>query len=200
VAEVKAGWQTEIIPVDTLLLAYAQGVFPMADSCTGDVDWYSADPRGVINLDRFHIPSRLGRSLRKAPFEIRFDTAFEAVIDGCAARSETWISDLIRNSYIELFRVGHAHCVEAWHDNVLQGGLYGVALRGAFFGESMFYRAPNASKAALIALVERLREHGFVLLDTQMVTPAIAQFGAEQIKRREYLARLRRALALDRSF
>ena len=191
-----------MIPVDALLNAYASGWFPMA-AAPGDVRWYSPDPRGVIPLDTFHVPSRLARTLRKRPFEIRVNTRFRDVIERCAERTDhegNWIDREIVESYCELHAKGFAHSVEVWKDGQLVGGLYGVALGGAFFGESMFHRVTDASKAALVALVERLRARGFVLLDTQWVTDHLLQFGAIEITRRRYLRRLDEALAVDVTF
>jgi leucyl/phenylalanyl-tRNA---protein transferase len=186
-----------LIPPELLLRAYSAGFFPMADSNTGEIGWHCWDVRGIFDLEAFHIPSRLQRELRKRPFEIRIDTAFNAVITGCADREDTWISDVIRESYRQLFDLGFAHSVEAWRDGALCGGLYGVAIRGAFFGESMFHVAPNASKAALIALVNRLRARRFRLLDTQMVTSLTEQFGAHYIPFTEYQSRLAYAMKYD---
>ena len=166
----------------------------------GEIGWFSPDPRGVLPLDRFHVPHGLARRLKKSPFEIRVNTAFEAVMDGCAAREETWIDDEIRASYRELHRIGYAHSVEAWREGRLAGGLYGVALGGAFFGESMFHRETDASKVALHALVERLRARRFTLLDLQWVTPHLATFGAVEIPRRGYLRQLVAALRLECDF
>jgi leucyl/phenylalanyl-tRNA---protein transferase len=191
-----------MIPVDALLNAYASGWFPMAVA-PGDIRWYSPDPRGVMPLDTFHVPSRLARTLRTHPFEIRVDTRFRDVIEGCAARPDdegNWIDREIVESYCALHEKGFAHSVEAWRDDRLVGGLYGVALGGAFFGESMFHRVPDASKAALVGLVERLRARGFVLLDTQWVTGHLLQFGAIEITRRRYLRRLDAALAVGADF
>jgi len=191
-----------MIPVDALLNAYASGWFPMAVAA-GDIRWYSPDPRGVIPLDTFHVPSRLARTLRKQPFEIRVDTRFRDVIEACAARTDdegNWIDREILESYCALHARGFAHSVEAWRDGRLVGGLYGVALGGAFFGESMFHSVTDASKAALVALVGRLRERGFVLLDTQWVTEHLEQFGAIEITRRQYLRSLDDALAIDVTF
>ena len=191
-----------MIPVDALLNAYASGWFPMAVAA-GDIRWYSPDPRGVIPLDTFHVPSRLARTLRKQPFEIRVDTRFRDVIEACAARTDdegNWIDREILESYCALHARGFAHSVEAWRDGRLVGGLYGVALGGAFFGESMFHSVTDASKAALVALVGRLRERGFVLLDTQWVTEHLEQFGAIEIPRRQYLRSLDDALAIDVTF
>jgi leucyl/phenylalanyl-tRNA--protein transferase len=191
-----------MIPVDALLNAYASGWFPMAVA-PGDIRGYSPDPRGVIPLDAFHVPARLARSLRKKPFEIRVDSAFAAVIEACAARKDdegNWIDAEIIESYCALHARGFAHSVEAWLDGQLAGGLYGVALGGVFFGESMFHRVSDASKAALIALVDRLRARDFVLLDTQWVTDHLLQFGAVEMPRRRYLQLLGRAVEADVRF
>jgi leucyl/phenylalanyl-tRNA---protein transferase len=166
----------------------------------GDVAWFSPDPRGIILLDAFHIPHGLKRTLKKGEFQIRLDTAFEAVIRACADRAETWISEEIIESYINLHRLGFAHSVEAWLDNELAGGLYGVGIHGAFFGESMFHSVPDASKVALVGLVNRLNERGYRLLDTQYVTGHLVKFGAVEISRSKYLRLLKQALALDCRF
>lgn len=180
---------------ELLLRAYASGVFPMADA-DGRLAWFSPDPRGVFDLDRFHVPRNLGKLVRRGVFEIRINAGFEAVIDACGDRPEgTWISRAIRRAYVELHRMGFAHTVEAWRDGALAGGLYGVALGGAFFGESMFYRVTDASKVALVGLVERLRSRGFLLLDTQWVTPHLERFGAIDLPRDEYMTRLAEAIA-----
>ena len=187
---------------DTLLTAYASGWFPMSVA-PGDVRWYSPDPRGIIPLDGFHAPRRLARTVRQARFELRFDTSFRAVITACADRRDpdgNWIDDEILESYCRLHDLGMAHSVETWQDGTLVGGLYGVALKGAFFGESMFHRTRDASKVALAALVERLRGGGFVLLDTQWVTDHLVQFGAVEIPRRRYLRLLDQALRVDATF
>ncbi len=181
------------IPSENLLRAYAHGVFPMADD--GEIFWFSPELRGLIPLDeRFHIPHGLARSLRKRPFEIRWNTAFRDVMIGCASRDETWIDPIILESYCHLHDLGHAHSVECWDADGLQGGLYGVALPGAFFGESMFSRKTDAAKIALVALVERLREIGFTLLDTQWMTAHLKQFGGYELTRDEYLRALNKAL------
>jgi leucyl/phenylalanyl-tRNA--protein transferase len=172
----------------------------------GQIRWYSPDPRGIVPLDAVHVPRRLARAARRGRFRIEFDRAFGDVIRACAAEDRdlddpgTWIDDEIIESYTALHREGFAHSVETWLDDRLVGGLYGVALRGAFFGESMFHRETDASKVALIALVERLRARGYVLLDTQWVTPHLEQFGAVEIPRAEYLERLEASLRLDCSF
>ena len=156
----------------------------------GEIAWFSPDPRAIIPLEAFHVPHGLRRTLKKNPFEIRIDTAFETVMVGCGHRKETWINPEIFESYVNLHRLGHAHSVETWYNGELAGGLYGVAIGGAFFGESMFTRKTDASKVALHALVERLRARGYSLLDTQWTTPHLAHFGTTEIPRREYLARL----------
>ncbi|MCB1230441.1 MAG: leucyl/phenylalanyl-tRNA--protein transferase [Verrucomicrobiae bacterium] len=183
-----------------LLAAYRGGLFPMSLDHRGEIGWFSPDPRGVIPLEEFHIPKSLARTVKKAPFEIHFDTAFGEVIRGCALRDTTWISQRIRTSYEKLFELGYAHSVECWNGNRLVGGLYGVAIGGAFFGESMFSRETDASKIALVALVNHLRARGFALLDTQWSTPHLARFGCREIPRDDYLAQLDHALAVDATF
>ena len=188
-----------------LLACYARGVFPMADA-REDARVFLIDPehRGVIPLERFHVSRRLARTVRGEPFEVRVDTAFPEVVLACAAagpgRPETWINRPIERLYLQLHKLGFAHSVECWKDGVLLGGLYGVALRGAFFGESMFSRARDASKVALVHLVARLTTGGFRLLDAQFMTEHLTQFGAEEISRSEYHRRLQRALAADADF
>jgi leucyl/phenylalanyl-tRNA--protein transferase len=191
-----------MIAADTLLTAYASGWFPMSIS-PGDIRWYSPDPRGIIPLDTFRAPRRLARTLRQERFEIRMNTEFRAVITACAERPDAdgnWIDAEIIESYCALHELGFAHSIETWQDGALAGGLYGVALKGAFFGESMFHRARDASKVALAALVERLRARGFVLLDTQWVTDHLVQFGAVDIPRRRYLRMLEEALTIEATF
>ena len=191
-----------MLAADTLLTAYASGWFPMAVA-EGEIRWYSPDPRGIIPLDTFHVPSRLARSLRKAGFEIRVDTSFRDVITACAQREDAdgnWIDREIIESYCGLHAAGFAHSVETWQDGVLVGGLYGVSLRGAFFGESMFHHVSDASKAALVALVDKLRAGGYTLLDTQWVTGHLLQFGAIEVPRRRYLRLLDDALKVDARF
>jgi leucyl/phenylalanyl-tRNA--protein transferase len=179
-----------MIPPALLLQAYASGWFPMGDAETDVIEWFSPDPRGIVPLDRFHVPARLERLVRQGRFDVRIDTAFREVMAACAERDDTWITGEIVESYVALHRLGHAHSVEAWLGGRLAGGLYGVALGGAFFGESMFHAVTGASKVALHALVERLRARGFTLLDVQWVTPHLAQFGAVEIPRRRYLTLL----------
>jgi len=190
-------------PLDPALVvrAYRQGVFPMALE-DGSIGWFSPDPRGVIPLDHFHLPGRLARLLRRETFQISADGGFEDVMRACAAdRSEgTWISDDIIECYTALHRLGLAHSVEVWRDGQLVGGLYGVHLGGAFFGESMFHRETDASKVALASLVDRLQRRSFGLLDVQWLTPHLAQFGAIEIPKAAYLAQLQQALQRDCRF
>lgn len=191
-----------MIPPDLLLRAYASGWFPMAQGAADDapVEWFSPSPRGIIPLDAFRVPSRLARTIRRQGFEVIIDRQFEAVMRACAERKETWINEPLLQSYVELHRRGFAHSVETWLDGRLVGGLYGVSLRGAFFGESMFHTVTDASKVALAALVDRLRARGYQLLDVQWVTPHLAQFGAMAVPRRRYLAMLARAMAATCTF
>lgn len=189
-----------MIEPELLLRAYASGWFPMGTGRRSRIEWFSPDPRGILPLDRFRVSSRLRRTMRQGLFEVRVDTAFPTVVRACAERDETWITRPIVDSYVELYRLGVAHSVETWQDGQLVGGLYGVALGGAYFGESMFHTATDASKVALVALVDRLAARGFTLLDTQWVTPHLAMFGATEIPRTEYLERLRTAIALPVTF
>jgi leucyl/phenylalanyl-tRNA---protein transferase len=186
----------------TLLTAYAQGIFPMADK-RGTIKWYSADPRGILPLDAFHIPHTLGQLIRNGKgFEIRINHDFVTTMKACREQRTdgTWISDKLIRAYTELHELGFAHSVETWWDGQLAGGLYGVSLGGAFFGESMFHRRRDASKIALVALVNRLRERGFVLLDTQASTSHLKRFGCIEISAEEYLQRLDAALKLKCDF
>lgn len=193
-----------MIPARLLVRAYASGWFPMATD--GEIRWYSPDPRGILPLDAVHIPRRLTRVVRQGTFRIEIDRAFGDVIRACASDDRdpsdpgSWIDDEIIQSYTALHEQGIAHSVETWLGDRLVGGLYGVALRGAFFGESMFHREADASKVALVALVERLRARGYALLDTQWVTPHLEQFGAVEIPRQDYLRRLEQSLRLDCTF
>lgn len=190
---------------DMLIAAYSSGIFPMADE-DGGVGWYEPSIRAVIPLDEgFHVPRRLARTVRSGHFELRVDTAFDAVVRACAitgpGRETTWISAEIVRAYGELHRLGLAHSVESWREGRLVGGLYGVAIGGLFAGESMFHTERDASKAALVHLVERLRRGGFVLLDSQyIVGPHMLQFGTIEISRAEYHRRLRAALRVPASF
>jgi len=188
-----------------LLACYARGIFPMADA-RDDARVFLIDPehRGVIPLDRFHVPRRLARTVRADRFEIRTDSAFAEVVATCAeaspGRLETWINGPIERLYNQLHAQGYAHSVEAWQGGELAGGLYGVALHGAFFGESMFSRRTDASKVALVHLVARLIAGGFRLLDAQFLTEHLARFGAEEVSRRDYRRRLSEALKAEANF
>ncbi len=188
-----------------LLDCYARGVFPMADA-REDAKVFLIDPerRGVIPLDGFHVSRRLARTVRGDPFEVRADTAFHQVVLACAAsgpgRTETWINRPIERLYLRLHEQGHAHSLECWEDGELVGGLYGVSLRGAFFGESMFSRRRDASKVALVHLVARLIAGGYRLLDAQFMTEHLRQFGTEEIARAEYHRRLKAALRIEGDF
>jgi len=184
---------------DLLLNAYRNGVFPMAMD-DGQIAWFSPDPRAIIPLDEFHIPHGLKRTLKRGAFEIRLNAGFETVMRRCAERDETWISEEIIESYCHLHRLGHAHSVEAWLHGELAGGLYGVAIGGAFFGESMFHEVTDASKVALHALVDRLRRNGFGLLDIQWLTPHLETFGAREIRRSAYRRQLAACVEWPRSF
>ena len=178
-----------------LLQAYASGVFPMAMTADStELFWVDPQRRGILPLDRLHVSRRLARSFLRDGFEIRIDHDFAAVIAACAERPETWINGQIAGLYLDLHRLGHAHSVEIWRDGALAGGLYGVALGAAFFGESMFSRRRDASKLALVALVARLRAGGFRLLDTQFVTDHLASLGAVEISRAAYHRRLEDAI------
>src|SRR5580704_1314287 len=189
---------TEITP-EVLLRAYACGIFPMAESADDpSLFWVEPEMRGVIPFDGFHISSRLARTVRSDAFTVTVDKAFKAVIAGCASpqagRNDTWINQRIRDLYVGLYGLGHAHSVEVWQDDDLVGGLYGVNLGRAFFGESMFHRVRDASKVALVHLVARLISGGFELLDTQYVTDHLKTFGAVEIPRRRYTALLDSAI------
>jgi leucyl/phenylalanyl-tRNA--protein transferase len=166
----------------------------------GAIEWFSPDPRAILPLNNFHLPHALRRQVRKKVFEIRIDKRFSEVIRACAKREDTWINDEIMESYEALHEIGFGHSVEAWRENKLAGGLYGVAIGGAFFGESMFHRVTDASKVALVALVEHLRTKKFALLDTQWLTPHLRQFGGIEISRSHYLRMLRHAVELPIKF
>jgi leucyl/phenylalanyl-tRNA--protein transferase len=189
----------EITP-QVLLKAYACGIFPMAESAEDNaLYWIEPERRGILPLDHVHVPKRLARTIRRGGFQVKVDNDFEGVIDGCAApragRRSTWINGRIRSLYRDLFALGHCHTVEVWRDGKLTGGLYGVHLGRAFFGESMFSRERDASKIALVYLVARLKYGGFTLLDTQFVTGHLAKFGAIEVSRQEFQRCLEAALA-----
>lgn len=198
---------TQLSPAD-VLFAYTQGAFPMATGREGAIQWYTADPRAIMPLETFHVPHSLRRIVRKGVYEVTSDQAFEHVIRACAeshpGREETWISEEIIDAYVQLHAAGYAHSVEAWRINEaapekreLVGGLYGVALGGVFFGESMFSRADDASKVCLVHLIERMRRQGFVLLDVQFNNPHLARFGVQEVERKVYEQLLHKALAAN---
>lgn len=189
------------ITPDILLRAYSIGLFPMAESADDpEIFWVEPEVRGILPLDSFHVSKSLAKTVRRRPFDIRFDTAFDEVIAACAEpapdRPSTWINSTIRRLYGNLHKMGHAHSVEAFEGDELVGGLYGVSLGAAFFGESMFSRRTNASKICLVHLVERLKAHGFILLDTQFTTEHLKTFGAIDIAKDDYLKLLRQAVDL----
>lgn len=194
----------EVTP-ELLLRAYAAGIFPMAEGRdAATVYWIDPERRGIMPLEAFHVPRRLRRTIRGKPFEIRCDSDFEAVIRGCADpgpdRNDTWINDEIVRLYAGLYEMGNCHTVECWHEGELVGGLYGVALGGAFFGESMFSRMRDASKVALVHLAARLVAGGFRLLDAQFVTEHLSTFGAIEVPRSHYRQLLTNAVATDAVF
>lgn len=194
----------EITP-QVLLKAYACGIFPMAESADDPaLYWIEPQQRGILQLDSVHVPRRLARTIRQGVFDIRIDSDFEGVIEGCAAsragRRTTWINRKIRALYRDLFDAGYCHTIESWRDGRLVGGLYGVALNGAFFGESMFSTERDASKVALVFLCARLLHGGFTLLDTQFVTEHLKQFGTVEIDRSEFHTLLEKALAREADF
>ena len=189
------------LSVPRLLLAYGSGIFPWT---VNPITWWSHDPRGVFELDHFHVSHSLAKTIRKGLFKITLDQAFEEVMRRCAARARgrrsTWISPEFIAAYSELHRRGHAHSLECWQGNRLVGGVYGVAIGGLFAGESMFHRVSNASKVALFHLVEHLRRQDFVLFDIQMLTPITAQLGGINLPRDQYLSRLAEAIDRPRAF
>ncbi|MBO6523099.1 MAG: leucyl/phenylalanyl-tRNA--protein transferase [Balneolaceae bacterium] len=190
-----------IIPPENLLSAYAQGIFPMAESQDSDgVDWYSASKRGVIPIEKFHISKNVLRIIRQEKFEVKVDTRFREVVKACANRETTWINDLIVNSYDVLNQAGHAHSVEVYLDGELVGGLYGVSLQAAFFGESMFKIESEADKVALYYCHQILEKNGFKLWDTQFYTDHLAQFGCIEIDAEEYEERLHQAMEEEREY
>jgi len=195
--------RTSSLSPEVLIAAYCRGLFPMADE-DGAIYWYDPDPRAILPIDGFHVSRRLLRTVRRGRFRVQADTAFRKVVEGCAApapgREKTWISPEIAEAYTELYRLGFAHCVETWLGEELVGGVYGVAIRGLFAAESMFSRTTDASKVALVHLVERLRLGGFTLLDVQFVTPHLRRFGALEIPRTRYRALLAQALRVEAVF
>jgi leucyl/phenylalanyl-tRNA---protein transferase len=197
---------TARVTADLLLQAYAEGIFPMAERRDSEtLYWVSPESRGILPLDEFHVSRRLARTVRSGRFRVTADTAFADVIHACAApgqgdRKQSWINDEIVRLYTGLFDLGHAHSIECWNGSNLVGGLYGVSLGGAFFGESMFSRERDASKVALVHLVARLTQGGFTLLDAQFLTEHLAQFGAVEIPRDDYLELLHDAIARTARF
>ncbi len=201
----RPGIEPRKLTPELLLRAYAAGIFPMSESRDDPaIFWVDPKVRGILPLETFHVPKRLRRTVRSRAFEVRCDTAFEAVIMACAetnrGRRNTWINDTIIDAYTALHRLGFAHSVESWLDGELAGGLYGVSIGGVFCGESMFSHVTGASKVALVHLVARLRLGGFVLLDVQFATDHLKRFGAVEIPAREYLIRLERALGTPSKF
>lgn len=192
------------LSVERLVLAYRSGIFPWPIFDDELMTWFSPDPRAILELDALRVNRTLSKAMRKPEIKVTFDTAFPAVIAACAApapdRRSTWITRELGRAYVDLFRAGHAHSVEVWVDGSLVGGLYGVAVNGLFAGESMFSRVSNASKIALVHLVQRLRERGYALLDIQQATPHMMRMGAVEVSRREYLRRLKRALEVRCDF
>jgi leucyl/phenylalanyl-tRNA--protein transferase len=188
-------------PLDPALVvnAYAQGIFPMADEY-GKINWYAPDPRAILEHENLHVSRSLKATVRKQIYELRMDTSFEQVMRSCGSRPETWINEEFIKTYTYLHRRGLAHCVEAWHNGELVGGLYGVALRGAFMGESMFSFATDASKVCVVALVEHLQTHGYTLHDTQFLTTHLASLGGTEIPRQTYEQRLQDALYIHCSW
>lgn len=182
---------------EVVLYGYRIGVFPMADPEDDEIYWYSPDPRAVLPLDAFHVPKNLDKLVARGRFEVVSDRDFEGVVRACAERESTWISDEVIRVYSALNEKGFAHSVECWLDGSLVGGLYGVAVGAAFFGESMFHRVNDASKVALVHLVRRLRQGGYMLLDTQYSTRHLEQFGVTQISRKEYERLLEEAVAKE---
>jgi leucyl/phenylalanyl-tRNA--protein transferase len=188
------------LDTDFVLMAYCKGYFPMADVCSGAISWYSPDPRAILPLDAFRTSRSLRKRINSRIYEVQVNREFETVIRSCADREQTWISEEIVRVYITLHERGFAHSVESWHGSKLVGGLYGVAIGGAFFGESMFSKQGDASKVALVHLVDRLRQRKFQLLDTQFMNDHIAQFGATEVPCSTYLTLLAEALCCDCSF
>ena len=185
----------ELLKPENMIRLYASGAFPMADAKTGNINWYLPDIRTIIPLDNFNIPRSAKKVIEYENFEIRIDTDFEGVLEGCSNRESTWISDELKSAYRGLKKRGHIHTVETWKDGKLVGGLYGVTFRGTFFGESMFSKVSQASKAALVVLLKHLKEKDFVLLDVQYMTEHLKMFGAIEISFEEYTKLLHKAYA-----
>ena len=186
----------ELLKPDNMLRLYASGAFPMADAETGNINWYLPEIRTIIPLDIYNIPRSTKKVIEDKNFEVRFDNDFEGVLEGCADRESTWISEELKSAYRRLKKRGHIHTVETWKNDKLVGGLYGVVFRGAFFGESMFSKVSQASKAALVALLKHLKEKDFVLLDVQYMTEHLKMFGAIEISFEEYTKLLHKAYVI----
>ena len=176
----------DLLKPRNMLRLYASGAFPMADVESGEINWYLPDIRTIIPLDNYNVPRSFKKFLSQTDFKVRIDFDFLQVVKGCADRDKTWISDKLIEAYIKLKELGHIHTVETWKDNMLVGGLYGITYKGAFFGESMFSKVPQASKFALVSLIEHLNEKGFILLDVQYMTEHLNMFGAKEISFSEY--------------
>jgi len=185
----------ELLKPENMIRLYASGAFPMADAKTGGINWYLPEIRTIIPLDNFNIPRSSKKVIDDKNFELRFDTNFDGVLAGCADRESTWISDELKSAYKRLEKRGHIHTVETWKDGMLVGGLYGVTFRGGFFGESMFSKVSQASKAALVALLKHLKEKEFVFLDVQYMTEHLKMFGAIEISFEKYTKLLHKAYA-----
>jgi len=185
----------ELLKPENMIRLYASGAFPMADEKTGNINWYLPEIRTIIPLDNYNIPRSAKKVIDAENFEIRFDTDFEGILKGCADRESTWISEELKSAYRRLKKHGYIHTVETWKDGKLVGGLYGVTFRGAFFGESMFSKVSQASKAALVALLNHLKRKDFVLLDVQYITKHLKMFGAVEISFEEYTKLLHKAYA-----
>ena len=190
----------ELLKPDNMLRLYASGAFPMADAKTGSINWYLPEIRTIIPLNDYNIPRSAKKLIEDKKFEIKFDTDFEGVVAGCADRESTWISKELIDAYRRLKKRGHIHTVETWKDEKLVGGLYGVTFRGAFFGESMFSKVSQASKAALVALLKHLKEKDFILLDVQYMTEHLKMFGAVEISFEEYTKLLQKAYVRECEF
>ena len=185
----------DLLKPENMIRLYASGAFPMADEKKGGINWYLPEIRTIIPLDNYNIPRTTKKAIDDDNFEIRFDNNFEGVLEGCSNRESTWISEELKSAYRRLKKRGHIHTVETWKDGALVGGLYGVTFRGAFFGESMFSKVSQASKAALVALLKHLKEKDFVLLDVQYMTEHLKMFGAVEISFEEYSKLLHKAYA-----
>ncbi len=171
---------------NNMLRLYSRGAFPMADEITGEINWFFPEIRTIIPLNDYHIPRSFRKTMKEINFDIKYDYNFLSVVNGCADRSATWISSKLIDAYLELDKLGHMHTVETWKSGMLVGGLYGISYRGAFFGESMFSKIPQASKFALVKLLEHLNNKNFVMLDVQYMTPHLKMFGAKEISFEEY--------------